>query len=118
MFPRFTKITKNSLSANCQHLVKFQSQLGIYSSPLTEYFLINILLLFNTQLLSELLYDLPQIGFMVGQLTDVVAFYTNSVWPDYRKKQTYLSSLLSRNEVDSRYPNNRKLFVRTQRGYY
>lgn len=39
-------------------------------------------------------------------------------WPDFRKKQTYLSGLLSRNEVNSLYVPNRKLFIRISRGYY
>ncbi|MBP7729955.1 MAG: AAA family ATPase [Alphaproteobacteria bacterium] len=87
-----------------------------------EYFLINILMLFQNELLSNnsfIDYDFNRrIGFTSGKLKDLLAFYPDALWPAFRKKQTYISHLLSRNEVGSSYTPNRKLFTRTERGYY
>jgi hypothetical protein len=57
-------------------------------------------------------------GFEASQLFDLVQKLPSSIWPEYRKKQAYLSSLLSRNEINSKYTPNRKLFMRLARGYY
>jgi len=52
-----------------------------------------------------------------GSLADIFKLYS-AILPQYRIKQTYISGLLSRNEVDSNNQYNRKLFVRVRRGYY
>jgi hypothetical protein len=36
----------------------------------------------------------------------------------YRKKRTYLSGLLARNEVDSTATPNRRLWIRVRHGFY
>jgi hypothetical protein len=38
--------------------------------------------------------------------------------PDYRKRRTYISSLLSKNEIDGNNPYNNALFIRIGRVYY
>mgnify|MGYP003404065195 FL=1 len=79
-------------------------------------------MLFQNELLSNnsfIDYDFNRrIGFTSGKLKDLLAFYPDALWPAFRKKQTYISHLLSRNEVGSSYTPNRKLFTRTERGYY
>ena len=57
-------------------------------------------------------------GFTAKQLFELVQDIPHSIWPEFRKKQTYLSGLLSRNEINSTYTPNRKLFKRARRGYY
>ena len=83
-----------------------------------EYLLFNLILTFY----SEMLYDSEMAswddGFTARQLFTLVQKLPNSIWPEFRKKQTYLSGLLSRNEIDSLYTPNRKLFKRVRRGYY
>ncbi len=44
--------------------------------------------------------------------------FPKSILPDYRKKRTYISSILSKNEVNSNNPYNRKLFKRIRIGVY
>ena len=87
-----------------------------------EYFLMNILILFQKELfLSRHLIDDSlnrRFGFTASKLKDLLVSYPDSLWPSFRKKQTYISSLLSRNEVESSYTPNRKLFTRIERGYY
>ena len=49
---------------------------------------------------------------------DVLNHFPESVVPARRKKRSYLSSLLSKNEVSRQGPYNRKLFQRLQHGQY
>lgn len=42
----------------------------------------------------------------------------SSIVPDYRRKRTYMSSILAKNEVDRDDKYNKKLFVRLQIGMY
>lgn len=53
----------------------------------------------------------PELARMAGLLPD-------SVLPGYRKKRSYISSLLSKNELGSDNPYNKKLFVRKRTGKY
>jgi len=48
----------------------------------------------------------------------VLAHFPESVVPARRKKHTYVSSMLSKNEVSREDPYNRKLFLRIRRGQY
>jgi hypothetical protein len=48
----------------------------------------------------------------------VLGQFPESVVPARRKKQTYVSSILSKNEVNREGPYNRKLFLRISRGQY
>ncbi|MBT9154146.1 MAG: hypothetical protein DDT39_00813 [Firmicutes bacterium] len=51
-------------------------------------------------------------------LTEFIKALPDSVIADYRKKRQYISGLLSKNEVSSENPYNRKLFTRVSQGYY
>ncbi|MDZ7743732.1 MAG: hypothetical protein U5Q03_18865 [Bacteroidota bacterium] len=51
-------------------------------------------------------------------IEDIVAEYPDTVLPDYRKKRSYISANLAKNEIDGSNPWNRKLFIRVERGFY
>jgi hypothetical protein len=57
-------------------------------------------------------------AFTAPMLTELLQHLPDSVLPDKRKRPTYISSILSGNEVarDDRY--NRRLFLRIKRGHY
>ncbi|MTI12170.1 UvrD-helicase domain-containing protein [Sansalvadorimonas verongulae] len=57
-------------------------------------------------------------GFNAKDLAEAVAHLPESVLPLRRKKQSYISSILSGNEVERDAPYNRKLFKRIKRGQY
>ena len=99
-----------SLSTNDQ-LIKIDASRA-------EYFLLNLVLSFYTNLLMDSYDNELREGFTAAQLYKLVQKIPNTIWPDFRKKQTYLSGLLSRNEINSNYMPNRKLFQRIHRGYY
>lgn len=51
-------------------------------------------------------------------IEQVIAHYPESIMPDYRKQRNYISSILAKNEMDSKNPYNNALFIRVERGYY
>ncbi|MBO9495820.1 UvrD-helicase domain-containing protein [Thalassotalea sp. G20_0] len=57
-------------------------------------------------------------GFTAKDITEWVQPLPDEVLPERRKKQSYISSILSGNEVDRDAPYNRKLFKRIRRGHY
>ena len=57
-------------------------------------------------------------SFNAPLLTDIFERFPNSVLPEKRKKRSYISSLLSKNEIFREDPYNRKIFLREQKGLY
>ena len=57
-------------------------------------------------------------GFTAKDITERVQQLPDSVLPERRKRQTYISGILSGNEVERDSPYNRKLFKRIKRGHY
>ena len=102
----------DSLSLN------IDGQLVKIDASRAEYLFLNIILLFYADLLSHTATFSRHDGFTAQQLTTIVSEYADSICSAYRKKRTYLSGLLSRNEINSNYIPNRKLFRRSERGYY
>ena len=111
----FHQIASDSISLDVDgHLVKIDASRA-------EYLLFNIILTFYAQMICYKIngeFVSWNRGFQANQLFDLVQKLPAAIWPDYRKKQSYLSSLLSRNEINSNYTPNRKLFKRLSRGYY
>jgi len=111
----YHRIALDSISLNIdEHLVKIDASRA-------EYLLFNIVLTFYAYMICFQIKGYPNhwaMGFDAKQLFQLVKKLPPSIWPDYRKKQSYLSSLLSRNEINSNYRPNRKLFKRLSRGYY
>ena len=57
-------------------------------------------------------------AFSAKDLAERVSILPDPVLPERRKRQSYISSILSGNEVDRDSPYNRKLFKRVRRGHY
>jgi hypothetical protein len=57
-------------------------------------------------------------AFTSGDFVDVLSHFPDSVLPERRKKRAYISSILSKNEVNREGPYNRKLFRRLKQGHY
>lgn len=78
----------------------------------------NLILLFQDDWLIQSQLFKVHTGFTAEQVSQALSSYEESICPPYRKKRTYVSGLLSRNEVNSNYRPNRKLFIRSEHGYY
>jgi hypothetical protein len=57
-------------------------------------------------------------GFFADQLHDVLQELPAWLWPDARRKRTYVNQVLARAEVHSSYQPARRLWVRTKNGHY
>ncbi|OQX82256.1 MAG: hypothetical protein B6D64_00810 [Bacteroidetes bacterium 4484_276] len=83
-----------------------------------EYFLLNLFMTLQDAIISDYRSRLDAHGVKAGDIVDIVARYPEMLLADYRKKRTYISSILAKNEVDSSSPYNNALFIRIERGYY
>lgn len=57
-------------------------------------------------------------GFFADQLHDVLQELPAWLWPDGRRKRTYVNQVLARAEVESNYQPARRLWVRTKNGHF
>jgi hypothetical protein len=57
-------------------------------------------------------------GYFAEQLHPVLECLPAHLWPDKRRKRSYLNQVLARAEVDSAYKPARKLWARTRNGHY
>jgi hypothetical protein len=62
-------------------------------------------------------YKYPK-GFFAEQLHEVLARLPAWLWPDKRRKRSYVNQVLARAEVSSTYQPARKLWVRSSSGHY
>ncbi|MCF6332591.1 MAG: hypothetical protein L3J11_04830 [Draconibacterium sp.] len=83
-----------------------------------EYFLLNIFMTLQDLIIHDSRITWEGKGVKAGDLEKVIAHYPELIMPDYRKKRNYISSLLAKNEMDSKNPYNNALFIRVERGYY
>jgi hypothetical protein len=82
-----------------------------------EFFMLNLMVaLFYRVMPSKMIFRLE--GFTTQDFIDAVQYIPNCVLPDRRKQRAYLSSILSKNEIDKDDRHNRKLFFRVMRGAY
>jgi hypothetical protein len=82
-----------------------------------EFFMLNLMIaLFYRVLPKKIMYSRE--AFSTQDFIDATEHMPNSVLPERRKKRAYLSSILSKNEIDKDGKHNRKLFYRVKRGSY
>jgi hypothetical protein len=84
-----------------------------------EYFLLNFFVSLQSDIVDKCSdFFLAYRGVQAGDIHHAVKEYPDTFLPGYRKKRTYLSANLSKHEIDSKNPYNKKLFKRLYRGYY
>jgi hypothetical protein len=84
-----------------------------------EYLLLNFFISLQADIVGQCSdFFLAYRGVQAGDIQRTVIEYPDTFLPGYRKKRTYLSANLSKHEIDSKNPYNKKLFKRLYRGYY
>ena len=83
-----------------------------------EYLLLNLFIALQKTIIENKFIKKELSGITAPEITEMFASYPENVLPEYRKKRSYISANLSKNEVDSTNPWSRKLFIRTNRGIY
>src|ERR1700677_2098480 len=58
------------------------------------------------------------LGISAGEIEKMLLAFSDEIVPAYRKKRSYISSMLSKNEMCRFGPYNHRLFLRTQLGIY
>jgi len=114
--PYYTRIRPESIK------VRINNQLVKISCNEGEFLILNIMLAVLYAKLSVGTRAEPMYGIEPGfQVADFTKFYTDlgeHVLPEYRRKPAYITSILSKNELNRSGAGNKKLFFRTVRGQY
>ena len=114
----FTEIYHN-LKPNAI-ILKINNKLVKIEFYKTEYLFLYIMILKirnikNVQITKN---EKTQIVFKAASINIFLKYFPEEIVPKYRKKQEYISSILSRNEVNSNYSYNKQLFLRVAIGVY
>ncbi len=97
--------------------VQVEGQLNKLENKTMEFFLFNLMLaIFYQHGGTRLLLDMS--WFQAADFEEVVQPFPESILPERRKRRPYISSILAKNEMYREGPYNRRLFIRTRRGYY
>lgn len=94
-----------------QRLVKLDQRL-------MEFLMLNLMIAMFYTRLGENATHYSGGGFVSADFVEVLSHFPDSVVPARRKKRAYISSILSKNEVDRDDKYNRKLFRRIKLGHY
>jgi len=98
--------------------LKIEDKLVIIPSRKFEYLLINLFLTVQHQLVNKYKYSVRQPGLTAIVIEKNIKDYPEAMVPDFRKKRSYISAMLSKNEIESSNPYNYKTFSRTNHGEY
>ncbi|TYP88153.1 MULTISPECIES: UvrD-helicase domain-containing protein [Nitrosomonas] len=82
-----------------------------------EFFMLNLMVAMSYRVMSKKIFYRPA-GFSSQDFINAVQHIPYSILPERRKQRTYLSSILSKNEINKDDKYNRKLFYRVMRGIY
>lgn len=96
--------------------VKVDNQLIKIDPHKAEFLILNAIIALQHQIISSK--HLGQQGIQMDDLIKIFEKYPNKILAAYRKKRSYINSIMSKNETDSNDKNNKKLFLRRKTGYY
>lgn len=97
--------------------VKVYDRLVKIDAHLMEYFMLNYMQALLSEVITYKTFG-SHPGFETADFLWALEKYPTSLMPEYRKKRAYLSSILSKNEVNRKDPYNKHLFIRISRGFY
>jgi len=120
------KFAQHKLAEVAKHLspssvnIRSGDQMRKIDAKLMEFFMLHLIVAISHKKLSEHAgeYCIPFEGFSSADFLKPLVHFPHHVLLERRKKRNYISSILSKNEVDSPNPYSRKLFVRVRRGVY
>ncbi|MDQ3190441.1 MAG: UvrD-helicase domain-containing protein [Bacteroidota bacterium] len=97
--------------------IKVDDRLIKINNHTIDYFVLNFLIAVQSSvILKKNFYENK--GMKVDDFLEKFILFPENILYDYRKKRAYLSAHLSKNEVDRKSPDNRKLYKRVERGNY
>ncbi len=96
--------------------IQVDGRLVKLGNHLMEFVILNLLIAIFYRLMPNKLYR--SAGFQSADILEAIQHFSTDVLPERRKKQAYISSILSKNEMDREDRYNRKLFKRIRIGHY
>lgn len=107
----YQKLEPDSIS------VQVDGKLVKLDKRLMDFLMLNLMMaMFYTRLGRKIIHRAG--GFESADFVEVLANFPDRVVPKRRKKRPYISSILSKNEINRDDKYNRKLFYRIKRGHY
>jgi UvrD/REP helicase N-terminal domain len=99
-------------------VIQVDGRLVKLDNRLMEFLMLNLMIAMFYTRLGENVSRFHSNAFSSGDFVDVLQHFPNAVVPERRKKRAYISSILSKNEVDRDDRYNRRLFRRIKHGHY
>lgn len=104
--------------------LKIDNKLIKITSEKPEYFFLLVIISMTKNFIQSS--DLNNTGvqnvsnftFRAASIYKQLQYFPEEILPSYRKRRDYISGLMSRNEIDSKYPKNKQLFIRIDRDLY
>ncbi len=97
--------------------IQVQGRLIKLDNRLMEFLMLNLMMaMFYTRLGDKIVRTGG--AFQSADFVKALMPFPDYLLPARRKKQTYISSILSKNEINREGPYNRKLFLRVKHGHY
>ncbi len=99
-------------------VLQIDGRLVKLDNRLMEFLMFNLMVAMFYTHLGEKAASFRSGAFTSGDFMEVLSHFPDAVLPERRKKRAYISSILSKNEVNREDPYNRKLFLRIKQGHY
>jgi PhoH-like protein len=99
-------------------VIQVDGRLVKLDNRLMEFLMLNLMIAMFYTRLGENVVRFRGGAFSSGDFVDVLSHFPDTIVPERRKKRAYISSILSKNEVNRDDPYNRKLFRRIKQGHY
>ena len=99
-------------------VIRVDGRLVKLDNRLMEFLMLNLMIAMFYTRLGENVARWHSNAFSSGDFVDVLQHFPDAVVPERRKKRAYISSILSKNEVDRDDKYNRRLFRRIKQGHY
>ncbi len=97
-------------------LTQIDGRLVKLGNHLMEFIMLNLLIALFYRVMPEKI--ILRGGFQTADILAAISHFPVDVLPERRKKQAYISSILSKNELSRQHRYNRKLFKRIKTGHY
>lgn len=99
-------------------VIQVDERLIKLDNRLMEFLMLNLMIAMFYTRLGDNVVRYGGGAFSSGDFVEVLGHFPNSIVSERRKKRAYISSILSKNEVDRDDKYNRKLFRRVKHGHY
>jgi hypothetical protein len=114
--PKFAAVYQRLATAPIK--VKVGGRMAKLDPSSMEWFLLNLCLVLYRRMAARALEEMILPAFKAPALASVLECFPSGVLAVHRRRRTYVSSVLSRNEVTGNSRYNRGLFFRVAHGYY